>query len=171
MAAGRPVVVTPEVGLADVVREAGAGVVVDGDPAALGAALRGLLADPAAADAMGKRGAEAAAQRFGWAAVAAEMEAAYRAITSQRGLRLAFVVERPTQFEVPFYRYAAGDAANRLRVIYTDPRLGDDVHDPELGRTVSWGFPLFGGYEHAVCPARGRAQWLDRELRRSRSTW
>jgi glycosyltransferase involved in cell wall biosynthesis len=166
MAAGRPVVVTPEVGLADVVREAGAGIVVDGNPAALGAALQRLLADPAAADAMGRRGAEAAAQRFGWAAVAAEMEAAYRAITSQRGLRLAFVVERPTQFEVPFYRYAAGDAANRLRVIYTDPRLGDDVHDPELERTVSWGFPLFGGYEHAVCPARGRSQWLDRELRR-----
>jgi glycosyltransferase involved in cell wall biosynthesis len=83
-----------------------------------------------------------------------------------RGLRLAFVVERPTQFEVPFYRYAAADPENRLRVIYTDPRFGAEVLDPELGRTVSWGFPLLGGYEHSVCPAAGRRAWLDRELRR-----
>ena len=83
-------------------------------------------------------------------------------------MNLAFVVERPTQFEVPFYRHVASDAENRLRVIYTDPRFGEEVLDPELGRTVSWGFPLLGGYEHAVCPARGRAGWLVRELRRER---
>lgn len=81
-------------------------------------------------------------------------------------MNLAFVVERPTQFEVPFYRFAAGDPDHRLRVIYTDPRFGDEVLDPELGRAVSWGFPLLGGYEHAVCPAHGRARWLSRELRR-----
>jgi glycosyltransferase involved in cell wall biosynthesis len=87
-------------------------------------------------------------------------------------VNLAFVVERPTQFEVPFYRHAAADPENRLRVIYTDPRFGDEILDPELGRTVSWGFPLLGGYEHAVCPApargRSRAAWLARELRRER---
>jgi len=85
-------------------------------------------------------------------------------------VNLAFVVERPTQFEVPFYRHAAADPENRLRVIYTDPRFGEETLDPELGRTVSWGFPLLGGYEHAVCPApargRSRAAWLSRELRR-----
>ena len=48
MAAGRPVVVTPEVGLAAVVREVAApGSWPNGDPAALGAALRELLDDPA----------------------------------------------------------------------------------------------------------------------------
>ncbi len=77
MAAGRPVVVTPEVGLATVVREVGAGVVVEGDPARLAAALSGLLADRAAADAMGRRGAAAARERFSWEAVATRMEAAY----------------------------------------------------------------------------------------------
>jgi glycosyltransferase involved in cell wall biosynthesis len=77
MAAGRPVVVTPEVGLADVVREAAAGIVVDGDPARLGPALRDLLADPVQADALGRRGADEAARRFGWDAVAAEMETVY----------------------------------------------------------------------------------------------
>jgi glycosyltransferase involved in cell wall biosynthesis len=85
-------------------------------------------------------------------------------------VNLAFVVERPTQFEVPFYRHAAEDPRNHLRVIYTDPRFGEEALDPELGRTVSWGFPLLGGYEHAVCPApsrgRSRSAWLARELRR-----
>jgi len=80
MAAGRPVVVTPEVGLADVVREAAAGIVVDGDPAHLGPALRALLADPERADAMGRRGAEEAVRRFGWDAVAARMESVYHEI-------------------------------------------------------------------------------------------
>lgn len=81
-------------------------------------------------------------------------------------MKLAFVVERPTQFEVPFYRHVAGDPKNRLRVIYTDPRFGEETLDPELGQTVSWGFPLLGGYEHAVCPAQDRLKWLTRELRR-----
>jgi len=66
---------------------------------------------------------------------------------------------------VPLYRFAAADPAHRLRVIYTDPRLADAVHDPELGRAVSWGFDLLGGYDHAVCPERGRSSWLDNELR------
>jgi glycosyltransferase involved in cell wall biosynthesis len=79
MAAGRPVVVTPEVGLAPVVREAGAGIVVEGDPDRLGPALRDLLADPDL-DEMGRRGAEEAVRRFGWDAIAGKMEAAYRCL-------------------------------------------------------------------------------------------
>jgi glycosyltransferase involved in cell wall biosynthesis len=81
-------------------------------------------------------------------------------------MNLAFVVERPTQFEVPFYRYAAADPAHRLRVLYTDPSLAEPVYDPELGRTVSWGIDLLGGYEHSSCPDAGS---LRRELRRTRS--
>jgi glycosyltransferase involved in cell wall biosynthesis len=76
-AAGRPVAVTPEVGLAATVREAGAGVVADGD---LGASLRDLLADPARLDAMGRRGAEAVRERFGWPAVARRMDGFYERI-------------------------------------------------------------------------------------------
>lgn len=79
MAAGRPVAVTPEVGLAGVVREEGAGIVADGDPAVLGEALRALLADPDH-EAMGQRGAEAARRRFGWGAVAERMEGVYRGV-------------------------------------------------------------------------------------------
>jgi glycosyltransferase involved in cell wall biosynthesis len=79
MAAGRPVAVTPEVGLAEVVREERAGIVAEGDPAALGEALRAFLADPDR-EAMGRRGADAAHRRFGWKAVALEMEKVYREV-------------------------------------------------------------------------------------------
>lgn len=80
-------------------------------------------------------------------------------------MNLAFVVERPTQFEVPFYRHAAADPVHRLRVLYTDPRGAEPVYDPELGRTVSWGIDLLGGYDHASCPDVGA---LQRELRKTR---
>jgi glycosyltransferase involved in cell wall biosynthesis len=80
-------------------------------------------------------------------------------------MNLAFVVERPTQFEVPFYRHAAADPAHRLRILYTGPRGAAPVFDPELGRTVSWGIDLLGGYEHASCPD---FRALKRELRQKR---
>ena len=80
MAAGCPVVVTPEVGLAATVAETGAGVVTSGEPALLGAALGRLLADPAARAAMGSRGAEAAARHFSWQAIAGRMELVYDAL-------------------------------------------------------------------------------------------
>ncbi len=73
-AAGRPVAVTPEVGLAATVREVGGGIVAAGD---LGTALRDLLADPARLDAMGRRGEAAVRARFGWPAVAGAMEELY----------------------------------------------------------------------------------------------
>jgi glycosyltransferase involved in cell wall biosynthesis len=76
-AAGRPVAVTPEVGLAATVREVEAGIVAERD---LGAALQDLLSDPARLDVMGRRGAEAVRERFSWAVVAREMEAVYARI-------------------------------------------------------------------------------------------
>lgn len=76
-AAGRPAIVTPEVGLAAAVRETGGGRVVAGDPRPLGEALRDLLANPETASEMGRRGSRAVAERFGWDAAAAKMEQAY----------------------------------------------------------------------------------------------
>jgi glycosyltransferase involved in cell wall biosynthesis len=76
-AAGRPVVVTPEVGLAATVRETGAGIVAEGD---LGEALRDLLADPDRCDEMGRHGEAAVRERFGWSPVAREMERIYERI-------------------------------------------------------------------------------------------
>ncbi len=77
-AAGRPAVVTPEVGLAAEVEEAGAGLVAPGDPEGLAAALTTLLADPRAAEEMGRRGAVRVRERYGWDAIAGQVEAMYR---------------------------------------------------------------------------------------------
>lgn len=77
MAAGRPVVVTPEVGLAEIVRREGAGLVVEGDPEPLAAALNQLLRAPRSADEMGQRGARAARRLFGWDTIARETEGLY----------------------------------------------------------------------------------------------
>jgi glycosyltransferase involved in cell wall biosynthesis len=79
-AAGRPAIVTPEVGLAAAVAETGAGRVVIGAPRQLGEALRDLLADPETTEEMGQRGTRAAAERFGWGAVAAQMEQVYEQV-------------------------------------------------------------------------------------------
>ena len=75
-AAGRPVVVTPEVGLAETVRETGAGIVAED----LGAALREMLADPDRREEMGRRGVEAVRERFGWEEVARRMERIYERV-------------------------------------------------------------------------------------------
>jgi glycosyltransferase involved in cell wall biosynthesis len=73
MAAGVPVVVSPEVGLAAVVRAEAAGRVVPRDPRQLGACLAELLADPAERARMSAR-ARAAAAGYSWDAVARRME-------------------------------------------------------------------------------------------------
>ena len=78
MACGRPVVVTPEVGLATAIRESGAGVVVDGSPELLSAALRSLLADLEKREQMGNAGARVARNKLSWGAIACQMEAVYR---------------------------------------------------------------------------------------------
>jgi glycosyltransferase involved in cell wall biosynthesis len=83
-------------------------------------------------------------------------------------LRIAFLVERPTQFEAPFYRFAARDAAHELRVLFTGRDVAAPAYDPELGRPVSWGIDLLGDYPHETCPSEGAAGWLRERLRPGR---
>lgn len=83
-------------------------------------------------------------------------------------MRIAFLVERPTQFEAPFYRFAARDGAHELRVLFTGRDVAAPAYDPELGRPVSWGIDLLGGYPHEVCPAEGAAGWLRERLQPER---
>lgn len=80
MAVGCPVAVTPEVGAADIVREYGAGLVLDGDPAILGNGLRTMLEDSEELAQMGKRGRRAVEKNFTWGAVARQMESVYKGI-------------------------------------------------------------------------------------------
>jgi glycosyltransferase involved in cell wall biosynthesis len=76
MAAGRPVIVTPEVGVAGLVEESGAGLVVSGGAEPLGAAMMALMLDARRGDEMGLRGRETA-RRFSWESVAEQMERVY----------------------------------------------------------------------------------------------
>jgi len=84
MAAGIPVIVTPEVGLAGTVAESGSGVVVAGDPQPLGAAMASVAADAPAREAMGRKG-RATAAGYSWESVARRMEAAYEQVVAARG--------------------------------------------------------------------------------------
>jgi glycosyltransferase involved in cell wall biosynthesis len=84
MLAGRAVVVTPEVGVAAVVRDANAGIVVEGDPASLGEVMARLAADPALRARLGDNGRELASTRFTWDVVAGQMEMLYSRIASGR---------------------------------------------------------------------------------------
>jgi glycosyltransferase involved in cell wall biosynthesis len=82
MAHATAVIVTPGVGLAPEVEEAGAGIVIDGAPSSLAEAIERLLADEALRVAMGKRGRTLVENRFGWDRVAAEMETLYTSCSS-----------------------------------------------------------------------------------------
>jgi glycosyltransferase involved in cell wall biosynthesis len=84
-------------------------------------------------------------------------------------MKIAFLVERPTQFEAPFYRFAASDPAHELRVLFTGgTNLAGPVFDPELGTSISWGIDLLGGYPSEACPAVGAASWFAQRLKPER---
>ena len=78
MAMACPVVLTPEVGIAPLVRAAGAGVVTEGAPEKLAAAIAELLLDPDRRLEMGRRGAETARMQLSWNGIAETTEALYR---------------------------------------------------------------------------------------------
>ena len=73
MAVGCPVVVTPEVGLASVVREVCCGIVADGEPATLGSQIRQLLDDHDRRRAMGEAGRCVVEAKFTWKAITRDM--------------------------------------------------------------------------------------------------
>jgi glycosyltransferase involved in cell wall biosynthesis len=83
MAMGCPVVVTPEVGLANLVREVGCGIVCGGDPALIADAINRLAGDTAMRETMGARGKVAIRERLSWDAVSQSMESAYRNAIAQ----------------------------------------------------------------------------------------
>lgn len=83
MAAGCPVVVTPEVGAAELVRESRGGVVIPGDPQVLGAGISRLMSDPEELRRAGQRGREFVFRNCTWDAVALHMEDAYRKVLSE----------------------------------------------------------------------------------------
>lgn len=87
LSAGCPVVVSSEVGLADVVREGGAGVVADGAPEALGSAIASLYDDAPRLDAMSAAALATAEREFDWPALAARSTRLYDEIIAARRRR------------------------------------------------------------------------------------
>ena len=75
-----PVVVTREVGAADIVRQSGGGIVVEGQPRLLAEAITGLLENPAQAREVGQAGQRHVAERYSWPSIAAQMEGLYEEI-------------------------------------------------------------------------------------------
>ncbi|MFC5283194.1 glycosyltransferase family 4 protein [Pedobacter alpinus] len=91
-------------------------------------------------------------------------------------MKIAFIVEFPTQFEVPFYQYVAKELkaeslklkaeGERRKAEGLKPKALEnerfdfhvifnntdqqDYHDFELGKKVGWGFNLYEGYTHFI---------------------
>jgi glycosyltransferase involved in cell wall biosynthesis len=80
MAVGRPVVVTPEVGIADIVRESDSGIVVDGAPGIMGPAIDALLNDAGQLKSKGNNGRRIIEKRYTWDHIASEMRNKYEEI-------------------------------------------------------------------------------------------
>ena len=80
MAAGLPVVVTPEVQIAPDISKTGAGIIADRNCAEFTAAIADLLADPVRRRQMGGRGRQWARQHCDWSAIAHQLAQVYEEI-------------------------------------------------------------------------------------------
>lgn len=89
MRRGVPVLATPDVGMAEIVREVRAGVVVDPSPAGIARGLATLLADPGSSRAMGEVGRQHVVAHYGWQAVAKLMEDLYRTVLASNSSKMA----------------------------------------------------------------------------------
>ena len=85
MAAGCPVIVTPEVGIAPIVQTTGAGIVVEGEADSLGRAIDRVCGRDDARSEFGGRGRHAVATTYSWPRVAAQFEDLYASVASGAG--------------------------------------------------------------------------------------
>jgi glycosyltransferase involved in cell wall biosynthesis len=77
MAVGCPVVVTPEVGVADIILKYKAGMVINGEPETLGKELQHMASNPQELKKMGERGRQTVEEHFTWSSVGAQMGEMY----------------------------------------------------------------------------------------------
>jgi glycosyltransferase involved in cell wall biosynthesis len=83
LACGKPLVVSEVGGLSELVASGAARGVPPGDAGALRGALRELLADPRAREALAEKSRAAATQRYGWEAIAARTLSLYRSLLGE----------------------------------------------------------------------------------------
>jgi glycosyltransferase involved in cell wall biosynthesis len=75
-----PVVVTPEIGAAEIVRQSAGGIVTQGDTESLGETIGHLLNNPNLARSMGKAGQQHIMRHYTWAGISARMEELYESL-------------------------------------------------------------------------------------------
>lgn len=80
MAVGCPVIVSPDVALADLIQAAGAGIVAEREAGAISRAIARILADRSAAKAMGVAGRRLVEVEFTSGGIATRLEALYRTV-------------------------------------------------------------------------------------------
>ena len=80
MAAGLPVVVSDQVGIAPEIQEYGAGVVVPCSAASLAGGLKSIIMNPFLRQQMGKRGKELVQDKFSWEKVTPKLVSLYKMI-------------------------------------------------------------------------------------------
>jgi glycosyltransferase involved in cell wall biosynthesis len=84
MAAGKPVVVSPNVGLAAAVRDSCCGMVVEPEPGALAGALEQLWRDEPLCRSMGERGRSLVEREYSWPRIAGQVVDLYRSVLEAR---------------------------------------------------------------------------------------
>ncbi len=85
MRRGLPVLATPDVGMAEIVRDCGAGMVVEPTTAAIATGLSTMFADPETCHRQGEAGRQHVIDHYGWTAIARRMAALYRSIADESG--------------------------------------------------------------------------------------
>jgi glycosyltransferase involved in cell wall biosynthesis len=83
MRRGVPVLATPDVGMSEIVRESGAGHVVEAAPASIAASINAMLDDPAGSRAMGEAGRAHVVAHYGWPSVARRMADLYGSVAER----------------------------------------------------------------------------------------
>jgi glycosyltransferase involved in cell wall biosynthesis len=86
MAAGLPVIITPDIQIAPDIARAKAGLVVEGEVETLSAAIAQLLNSPELRQQLGENGRRFAQSHYSWDAIAQQLAAAYTAILQKQPL-------------------------------------------------------------------------------------
>lgn len=84
MRRGLPVLATPDVGMSEIVRESGAGRVVDSAPTSISAGITAMLDDPAGSRAMGEAGRAHVVAHYGWPSVGRRMADLYGSVLARQ---------------------------------------------------------------------------------------